>query len=407
MTDKKIIDFAVDCGIIDMPKLKVLYEDMEQNIILTKHFGENYRLAKGKDGRYFTRLPGGKQIRKANKDEFIKAIVDFYKDYKEKHSVGEVFYQWIKFKLKYDGISQGTYDRYEEDYNRFFLNNELADDLRNVDIALIGEDELEMFIRDSINKFKLTSKGWGKLRSLISGIWLYAARMKYTDLYITKFLDLLSIKPRALRQRIENESEQVFTDEESRMILQEINRVGYNVEYYGIALCFYTGMRTGEIAGLMWSDISDDFKIISVNHSEILYKGADGVRNVFEVVDHAKTVAGTRKIVLPDAVLPYIKELKDKAESDEYVFVKKGRRLHGRNIGDALARMCVRLGIPPRRLHKVRKTVCSKLCDNGVDERLLLKQIGHTDKTTTETYYHRDRRSLEEKQDIINRAIAY
>ena len=402
----QLFTFAVKNGIVNESELETLYTEVQNRIILEKHFGEGYVLTKGKDGRYFTRLPNGRQIRKADKKEFIDTIVEYYTS-ATSHSIAEVFYKWIDFKLKYDGIKKGTYDRLEEDYKRFFVNNELAADLMKTDIACITEDDLELFIRDSINKFELTAKGWGKLKSLVSGIWLYAAKLRYTDLYITKFLDVLAIKPKTLRQRVENENEQVFTDEEVKLILDEINRRGYHVTNYGIALCFYTGMRAGELSGLMWSDISPDFRTITVNHTEVLYKGENGIKNAFEVVNHAKTVAGLRKVILPDIAVLYLRELKEHAESSEYVFVKTGKRLHARNFSETLARICVKLDLPPRKMHKIRKTVCSKFCDNGVDDRLLLKQIGHTDRRTTETYYHRDRRTEEEKRIIINSVFTY
>lgn len=58
-------------------------------------------------------------------------------------------------------------------------------------------------------------------------------------------------------------------------------------------------------------------------------------------------------------------------------------------------------------LDKARKTVCSKLLDAHVDDRLILGQVGHTDRRTTEQYYHKDRRPQDEKCRIINAALNY
>ena len=409
MTDRELFDFAVENGIIDASKLRASYKDMEQKKYLEMHFGKNYKLTRGKDGRYFTRLPNGKQLRKSDESLFIEEIVSYYKSVEAPTTfyIKDIYTQWIEFKLKYDGIVRSTYDRMNFAFNRFFVNNEHAQQILNLEFYLITEDDLEFFIRDTILDQKLNAKSWAMMRSLISGIWLYGLKIGATDLYITKFLDLLSIKPKTLQQRVEEESTQVFTDEEVGLVFDEIHSRGYSLTGYGVILCFYTGMRVGEIAGLMWKDVSKDFKTITVNHMEVLYSNEDGVRNHFEVVDHAKTVAGLRRVIVPDAFIPYFKELKEKAESSEYVFVKKGKRLHARNFSDMLYRICIKLNIPPKRMHKVRKTVCSKLCDCGVDDRLLLKQIGHTDRKTTEIFYHRDRRTEAEKRDILNSAVTY
>lgn len=407
--NQELFDFAVNNGIINLSELEALRKDMENAKYLDKHFGEGYKLTKGKDGRYATRLPNGKQVRKTDKIEFIQEIVNYYRRDNNDVTVKEVFDMWVNFKYDYEGIARGTYDRFMSDFKRFFTNNIYAVDImRKRSIRDVDEDELEMFIRNTIKTYNLTSKGWQKLKTLVNGIWLYALKIKATNIYITKFIDMLSISPKVLQQRIESEEEQVFTDEEVKLILDEINKREFSVLNYGIVLCFYTGMRSGEIAALKWSDISPDFGTITVRHMEVFYKDPEHKgRTVHEVVDHAKTIAGLRKIIAPDALIPYLKKLKEVTGDCEYIFTHDNERVHATNFSDKLSKLCKQLNLPPRRMHKIRKTVCSKLCDSGVDERLMLRQIGHTNTRTTETYYHRDRRTDLEKREILNNVIAY
>ena len=408
MTNTELLDFALSEGIINSSELEALCKDIKDKQYLERHFGKGYVLTAGKDGRYQTRLPNGKQIRKTSREDFVEAIVNYYQNEDGLITVSQVFEKWIDFKYKYDAISIATSERFKADYKRFFVKNPHAQDLIEKNIGEITEEELEYFIRDTIRSEKLTPKGWARFKSLVGGIWLYALKIKATSLYITKFFDTLSIKPKALKQRIINDEEQVFTDKEVKIILEEINRRGYCSYNYGIALCFYSGMRAGEISGLMWEDVSEDFRTIKVRHMEIRYTTSEKVgRYTYEVVDHTKTSAGIRTIVLPDAAIPYLKELYEETGQEQYVFLHNGRRIHAAYFSQKLYRLCKQLYLPPRRMHKIRKTVCSKLCDSGVDERFLLKQIGHTDKATTEQFYHRDRRTQEEKVRIINNAINY
>lgn len=50
----------------------------------------------------------------------------------------------------------------------------------------------------------------------------------------------------------------------------------------------------------------------------------------------------------------------------------------------------------------IRKTYGSILLDNHVDNRLIMGQMGHTDIRCTETHYHRNRRSVQQKIQIVS-----
>ena len=125
------------------------------------------------------------------------------------------------------------------------------------------------------------------------------------------------------------------------------------------------------------------------------------------MVPHTKTKAGLRKVTLPEEGSMFLKELFMVCGENEFVFVNNNHRIQGRVFSDKLSKICGHLGITPRRIHKARKTVCSKLLDAHVDDRLILGQVGHTDRHTTEQYYHKDRRPQDEKCRIINAALNY
>ncbi len=409
-----LFEFAVKNGMINESELMSRYEEMQKAKILEAHFGKDWEqhIKQGKDGRYCTRLPNGKQIRKSKRSDFVKCIAEYYEDTPElavryKKSLSKIFEEWISFKEKYEVLSPATIERYRDDYVRFFINNHHAEKILGKPFKRITENELDEFIRITIKDMHLTPKAWAKLKALIRGIWLYGAKIKETDIYITSFLETLMLSSKMFRHNAKSDEEQVFTDEEAARIIDRIVKTGYSPHGYGILLVFYTGMRIGELSGLMWDDISEDLKSINVNHMETLSKNSKGVKNLYTVVDHPKTEAGIRKVIIPDAFVPFLIELKNRTGSETFVFTEKGRRLHARSFTDKLYRLCDELKIPRRSMHKIRKTVCSKLCDNGVDERLMLKQIGHTDRRTTETFYHRDRRSDNEKRDILNKALKY
>ena len=67
-----------------------------------------------------------------------------------------------------------------------------------------------------------------------------------------------------------------------------------------------------------------------------------------------------------------------------------------------LKRVCKKLNIYHKSPHKIRKTYGTILLDHNVDNRLIMEQMGHTDIACTENHYHRNRRSLDAKSQILS-----
>ena len=87
----------------------------------------------------------------------------------------------------------------------------------------------------------------------------------------------------------------------------------------------------------------------------------------------------------------------------EYVFMNEwGRRVSAEKIRRHLNRVLKKLNIYHKSPHKIRKTYGTILMDYKVDERFILDQMGHTNIKTSENHYHRNRKSLETKQEILS-----
>ncbi len=65
-------------------------------------------------------------------------------------------------------------------------------------------------------------------------------------------------------------------------------------------------------------------------------------------------------------------------------------------------RILEKLDIPKRGLHKIRKTYCSLLFRNGLDGKQIINQMGHTDITCSEKYYHWNLASVEETLHAVS-----
>ena len=156
-----------------------------------------------------------------------------------------------------------------------------------------------------------------------------------------------------------------FTPSEVRTLLKHAN------EFYRLylAIGFYTGLRTGEILGLMHGDIDLKRKVISVKRSI-----SDGE------LTSPKTDKSIREVLIFDDLVPYLKSLKKKASL--WLFPKEdGTYLKGTN-GNHYREWCKLLDdceIAYRKLYTTRHTfIVSMLKYSDLSILEIAQMAGHT-----------------------------
>ncbi len=148
------------------------------------------------------------------------------------------------------------------------------------------------------------------------------------------------------------------------------------------AIGFFTGMRTGELVALKWSDIDFDNNIIKVRRAKR--------QNVESL---PKTKSSIRDIDIIDILLPYLQNhLKFKLDDSEYMF----NSLHKRPFTcfHSIARTYWRpifdkVDIEYRNPYQMRHTFASMMISNGEDILWVSKMLGHTNSAITLTMYAR------------------
>ena len=89
------------------------------------------------------------------------------------------------------------------------------------------------------------------------------------------------------------------------------------------------------------------------------------------------------------------------------MFMKDGSRIKEKAFSVKITKICRYVGIEERSMHKARKTYATKLINANVDERIIIKQLGHTDISCTKNFYYYNDKSVEEAREQIEKAISY
>ena len=398
--DLELLREAIDSGIIDLSTIELSIEMVNRQTYLELHAS---KLWQGADGRWVTYIStsnGRRQISSNSKENLENKIVGYYREKIESPTLEDVFNEWQDERIKYNEISKGTFDKNVNEFKRFFKNS----NIKNHKIRYISEDELDLFIRATIADLELTQKAYASLRTIIRGVFKYAKRKRYTELSISTFFQDLDLSKRMFKRRKVDPRSQVFREDEIPMLIDWLDKHP-RVSNYGVILALQTGLRTGELAAIKFSDIEGD--MLHVQRQEVKYKDIESGKLIHEIVDHCKTDNGDRYIYLTESALNTIKKIRLLNPFSDYMMFEKNHRVQTNTFNDRLKLACVKLGIPIRTMHKLRKTYGTTLIDNGVDESLIMKQMGHKDiSTTRKFYYFANKSSDSERRQIIN-AINY
>lgn len=179
-----------------------------------------------------------------------------------------------------------------------------------------------------------------------------------------------------------------------------------------IKMLLFTGMRSGELAALHWSEVDMDNAVLEVKYN--LYR----VNKEYKL-STPKTKSSARIISLPPQVLTILEE--QKAWQDEQrrkvgnKWIDRGSVFCGM-YGEYISRTYVntelrefvkRNNLPKIHVHDLRHANASLLINMGVPVKVISEHLGHSDTRTTENIYaHVFAETMSKASSAISAALA-
>lgn len=390
----ELLQFALESGMINLSSIQAEAEDMERRKILQCHTNNIWQ---GTNGRWYTYLDD-KLIKRVTKQKLEDFLVEHYRYLLESPPFEKVFQEWAEKKLEYGEIQKQTYDNYLTEY-RCLISGTPFSEMRVRDIT---ENILEDFIKLTIKEHQLTVKRWGNLRIILSGTIKYAKKQGFSNISMRVFLDELELSSKIFHHKPIVDSEQVFTKEEISKIKEYVWAREPSIVELGVLLGIETGMRRGEIAALMRQDIDED--VLHVRRTEVKYKDENG-KTAYAIRNSTKGRDGSRDVILTDEAKKILRKARNLNPFGQYVFGKNGTWVKGHSFTKRIQDICKMVRIKSRAMHKLRKTYATNLLNAHVDDKIVEKQMGHTEILTTKKYYYFDNRQFEESKKIIQTAL--
>ena len=183
--------------------------------------------------------------------------------------------------------------------------------------------------------------------------------------------------------KVAHKTMRILNDEQMDVFLSAVEQDPIWRDFFYTELT--TGLRLGEICGLMWSDFDERKGTLHIRRTLHREKGGR------LVVGDPKTCAGARTIVLPSSTAELLR-LRKKTSYSSWIFHNPLHPEAPMNPAAAyrqLKKILEESNLPDIRFHDLRHTFATHALANGVDAKTLSGILGHTKASfTVDTYTH-------------------
>ncbi|MCR5104111.1 MAG: tyrosine-type recombinase/integrase [Eubacterium sp.] len=238
------------------------------------------------------------------------------------------------------------------------------------------------------------------------GVFTKAVRDRIITENPYDYLDIEIFKKFCYVPPVKTTKQRTLSENETYTLLEKVrNPKAHNANVmnsFAIEMAINTGMRVGELAGLMWEDVIEDEDLIIIRHSE-----------KFNRTTKTSWISTTK--TGKERLFPITKEIKDllqrikQYEMDhgwvgDFVFQDENGRLTKSKISDATRNYTMSEEFSSvKSIHAIRRTLNSRMRCDGVSATVASSLIGNSERVNDRNYTY-DISELNEKRLIVERA---
>ncbi len=285
----------------------------------------------------------------------------------------EWLHDWLELYVK-TRVKEQTHKRYEI-YIRCHIVPLLGDiKLSDLDANIVQKAIVFMTNKCTVHNKKIATGTVIGIFSVLKASLQAAAKHSLIDLTIVNNL----CKPKRVEKQIK-----CFSIAEQKLIEKYI-LCKEKRRYLGILLCFYTGMRIGELMALRWEDVDLKNRLLNINKNCYdIYK--NGARK--KIITTTKTPQSSRIIPIPYQIVEYLKRWQK--EKDAFLVADNNKDIAIRSYQRTFELILKKLKIPHRGFHSIRHTFATRALECGMDVKTLAEILGHKNSTITlDRYVH-------------------
>lgn len=332
-------------------------------------------------------------------------------------TVNDVYELWVKLKK---GLKDNTFSNYQYMYEQF-----VSEDFGKKKIALIKRSDIRRFYNALADDLHLKVSTIDNIHTVLHQVLDLAVE----DEYLRNNPSDNALKELKQSHNFDGERRKALTLEEQKRLMSFLKQSEqYNHWLPIITVMVEGGLRVGEATGLRWEDVDLENNLIDINHTLIYYNHRVG--GCYFAINTPKTAAGRRSVPMTSAVREaFLKERAYQMENGivcdvridgytDFVFVNRfGKAQHQGTINKAIRRIIRDCNgeelelldagrikkkdlvlLPKFSCHSLRHTCATRLCEAGVNMKVVQDVLGHADISTTMNIYTDATRGFKAKE---------
>ncbi len=324
-------------------------------------------------------------------------IYDGIKTEKRNTTINELFDLWCQVKR---GLKDNTFRNYKYMYNLF-----VRPKFGTLKLSQVRKTDVKRFYNTLVDERGLQASTIDGIHTVLHQVF----DMAVDDMYIRVNPSDRVLKELKQAHCFHTEKKKALTVAEQNLFLDYLRRTPMYAHWYPVfAVMIGTGLRVGEATGLRWCDIDLVEGMVNVNHTLVYYDHHNEAGCRFHI-NTPKTKAGERVVPMMDFVKDafllekqYQKEagVKCRAIVDcytDFIFINRfGDVQHQGTLNKAIRRIIRDCNdeillkgeadpvlLPPFSCHSLRHTFTTRLCEAGINVKVIQDVLGHADIQTT------------------------
>lgn len=319
-------------------------------------------------------------------------------------TINDLFELWCQLKR---GLKDNTFQNYKYMYNMFVRPN-----LGKARVSTVKKTDVKRFYNMLADERGLQASTIDSVHTVLHQV----LDMAVDDAYLCVNPSNNVLKELKQSHAFKTEKRRGLTMPEQELLLDYLQRNHtYSHWYPIIAVMVGTGLRVGEVTGLRWCDIDLDEGTIDVNHTLVYYdhRNSEGKKGCYFNINTPKTKAGVRQVPMLDFVKEaFIQERDYQRANDiqcsvtidgytDFIFVNRfGNTQHQGTLNKAIRRIIRDCNdevllkeeddpvlLPHFSCHSLRHTFTTRMCEAGVNVKVIQDALGHADISTTLNIY--------------------